>query len=113
MVSSNAYSGREYLMKQLPIPYEEIAAFCRRHQIRRLALFGSFLREDFSPDSDIDVLLEFSPGTSIGFFQLYNLEQELSQIFSGRKVEINTPQSLSKYFREEVLAEAQVQYAET
>ena len=77
-----------------------------------MAFFGSALRDDFRPESDVDVLVEFAQGTTVGFFKLYDLEQELSQILGGRKVDINTPKSLSKYFRDSVLAEAEVQYVQ-
>lgn len=93
---------------RIDIPKERIAEFCRRNHIRRLALFGSVLRDDFTPDSDVDVLVEFEPGTRIGW-RFFGLEQELSEIL-GRKVDLNTPGFLSKYFRDEVLAEAEVQY---
>ncbi len=96
----------------LPIDRKKIAAFCEKHHIRRLALFGSALRDDFRPESDVDVLVEFAQGTTVGFFKLYDLEQEFSQILGGRKVDINTPKSLSKYFRDKVLAEAEVQYVQ-
>jgi hypothetical protein len=96
----------------VPVPKDKIADFCQRHHIRRLAFFGSVLREDFGPESDVDVLVEFEPGTRVGFFKLYDLEQELSQILGGHKVEINTPNSLSKYFRDQVLEEAEVQYVQ-
>ena len=99
-------------MAGIAVPKNRIAEFCRRNRIRRLALFGSVLRSDFRPESDVDVLVEFAPGTSVGFFELYDLEQELSNVFGGRKVDLNTPQCLSKYFREEVLAEAEVEYVE-
>jgi len=92
---------------------KEIAEFCRRRRIRKLAFFGSVLRDDFRPDSDVDVLVEFEPGASVGLFELYDMEQELSRYLDGREVEINTPRSLSKYFRDDVLAEAEVQYAQT
>jgi len=92
---------------------EEIAEFCRRHSIRKLAFFGSVLRDDFGPDSDVDVLVEFEPGAHVGLFELYDMEQQLSRYLGGRKVEINTLRSLSKYFRDDVLAEAEVQYAKT
>ncbi len=92
---------------------EEIAEFCRRRRIRKLAFFGSVLRDDFGPDSDVDVLVEFEPGARVGLFELYDIEQELSCYLGGRKVEINTLRSLSKYFRDDVLAEAEVQYAQT
>jgi predicted nucleotidyltransferase len=94
------------------IDRKKIATFCEKHRIRRLALFGSALRDDFRPESDVDVLVEFAQGTTVGFFKLYDLEQELSQILGGRKVDINTPKSLSKYFRDKVLAEAEVQYVQ-
>ncbi len=97
---------------QLPIDREKIAAFCQKHNIRRLAFFGSVLREDFSANSDVDVLVEFVPDTPVGFFKLYDLEEELSRILGGRKVDINTPKSLSKYFRDKVLAEAEVEYVQ-
>jgi predicted nucleotidyltransferase len=87
---------------------EQISQFCRRHRIRRLALFGSILRDDFAPESDIDVLVEFEPGTQVGL-RFFDIERELSALF-GRQVDLNTPGFLSKYFRERVLAEAEVQY---
>ena len=90
---------------------QTIAEFCERHHIRKLALFGSVLREDFRPDSDVDVLVVFEPGHVPGFFRLFDLEEELSAIFGGRKVDLRTPEDLSRYFRREVEAEAEVQYA--
>ena len=69
------------------------------------------LREDFGPESDIDVLVEFEPGHVPGFFRLFDMEEELSSMLGGRKVDMRTPQDLSRYFREEVLASAEVQYA--
>ena len=94
---------------RIDIPKEEIAEFCRRNHIRRLALFGSVLRDDFRPDSDVDVLVEFEPGTKVGFIRLAGMQIELSELL-GRNVDLNTPGCLSKYFRDEVLAEAEVQY---
>jgi len=93
----------------LKIPRKEIADFCKKNQIRKLALFGSSLRDDFRPDSDVDILVEFEPGAHIGLITLAGLELELSKIL-GRKVDLNTPGFISKYYREEVLAEAEVQY---
>jgi len=93
---------------RIDIPKEKIAEFCRRNHIRRLALFGSVLREDFGPDSDVDVLVEFEPQARVGL-AFFAMELELSEIL-GRKVDLNTPGFLSKFFRDEVLAEAQVQY---
>ncbi len=90
------------------LPLERIAGLCDRHQIRRLALFGSILREDFRPDSDVDVLVEFEPGTRVGL-RFFALQDELSDLL-GRKVDLHTPGFLSKYFRDEVLAEAKDLY---
>ncbi len=95
---------------RIEVPTEEVAEFCRRNRIRRLALFGSVIRDDFRPDSDIDVLVEFQPDARVGFFELFAMERELSGILGGREVEISTPQCLSKYFRNEVLTEAEIQY---
>jgi len=88
---------------------DRVADFCRRNRIRRLAFFGSVLRPDFRPDSDVDVLVEFEPGARVGLIRLAGIEMELSAVL-GRKVDLNTPGFLSKYFRDRVLAEAQVQY---
>lgn len=99
-------------MAVITVPKTRIAEFCSRNQIRKLALFGSVLRPDFGPESDVDVLVEFQPGKRVGFFELYDLEEELSGLFGGRKVDLNTPQCLSKYFRQEVVAEAEVGYVE-
>ena len=92
----------------IEIPKDRIAEFCRRNHIRRLALFGSVLRDDFGPNSDVDVLVEFEPGARVGL-RFFGMEIELSEIL-GRKVDLNTPGFLSDYFRDEVLAEAEVQY---
>ena len=93
----------------LKIPKEEIAKFCKKNHIRKLSLFGSALREDFTPESDIDVLVEFEPNARVGLIGLAGLELELSEIL-GRKVDLNTPGFISKYYRDAVLAEAMVQY---
>jgi len=95
--------------RNIDMPEEKIAEFCRRHHIRRLALFGSALRKDFTPNSDVDVLVEFEPGTRVGMIRLAGIELELSRIL-GRKVDMNTLGFISKYYREEVLAEAEDQY---
>ena len=89
---------------------QKTADFCRRHHIRRLALFGSVLRDDFRPDSDVDVLIEFEPGATAGFLRLAAMEIELSEVLK-RKVDLRTPAELSRYFRDEVLRVAEVQYA--
>jgi len=94
--------------QNLVVPEKEIAEFCRRHHINRLAFFGSVLRNDFSPDSDIDVVVEFEPGYVPGF-AIVAMENELSHIL-GRKVDMRTPKDLSRHFRERVVREARVQY---
>ena len=93
------------------VPKKAMAEFCRRHHIRKLSLFGSVLRHDFHPDSDIDVLVEFEAGHVPGFFALSDMESELSTFFTGRKVDLRTPHDLSRYFREQVIKDAKVQYA--
>ena len=94
---------------RISIPKDRIVEFCKRHQVRRLSLFGSVLREDFGPDSDVDILVEFKPNTRMGLIQLSGLEIELGKII-GRKVDLNTPGFLSKYYRDQILTEAHVQY---
>ncbi len=94
----------------LSIDSARLADFCRRHHINKLALFGSVLRDDFGPDSDVDVLVEFDPAHVPGLAFL-SMETELSEIL-GRKVDLNTPGFLSPYFRDQVLAEAEIQYAQ-
>ena len=94
---------------QVNVPKDKVADFCRRNHIRRLAFFGSVLRDDFGPESDVDVLVEFEPGHVPGL-AFFAMEQELSELL-GRKVDLNTPQFLSKYFRDRVIEEAEVQYA--
>lgn len=92
----------------LNINRDDIARFCYKHHMQRLALFGSVLRDDFGADSDVDVLVEFEPGMTPGF-AFFDMEDELSEML-GRKVDLNTPGFLSKYFREEVMAGAKVIY---
>jgi hypothetical protein len=98
---------------KINIPKDKIAEFCRRNRIHRLALFGSVLRDDFGPESDVDVLVEFEPDARVGFFELYDMEQEFGRLLGGRKVDLNTSKSLSKYFRDEVMQEAEEQYVQT
>jgi hypothetical protein len=93
----------------ITVPQDQIAEFCQRHHIRRLALFGSVLRDDFGPESDVDVLVEFAPGHTPGLITLAGMEIELSELL-GRKADLRTPDDLSRYFRQEVLDLAQVQY---
>jgi uncharacterized protein len=87
-----------------------LASLCRRHRIRRLSLFGSVLRGDAGPDSDVDLLVEFSRGANPSFLDLAEIEQELSGLLAGRQVDLRTAEDLSCYFRNEVLREAEVQY---
>jgi len=90
---------------------DRIADFCRKNHICKLALFGSVLQEDFGSESDVDVLVEFEEGHVPGFIRLARMERELSEVFGRRKVDLRTPQDLSRYFREDVLAAAEEQYA--
>ena len=99
-------------MNQVFADKRDIAEFCRRNQIRRLALFGSVLRGDFHAESDIDVLVEFEPAHVPGLFGIARMERELSGLLEGRKVDLRTPEDLSRYFRQSVLEEAEVQYAQ-
>jgi predicted nucleotidyltransferase len=92
-------------------PPPVIADFCRRHHIRRLSLFGSVLREDFRPDSDVDVLVEFQPGQTPGW-EIVDLEEELSGLFGGRRIDLVNPKYLNPRLRDRVLNSAVVQYAE-
>ena len=98
------------MMRNIFTDKEKVRDFCERHYIRKLAVYGSVLRDDFSQDSDIDVLIDFMPGHVPGFFRLFDMEEELSDILSGRRVDLRTPEDLSRYFRDKVVAEAQVQY---
>lgn len=99
-------------MVHIAIDQERLVGFCRRHHIRRLALFGSVLRADFGPQSDIDVLVEFDPEHIPGLFGIARMERELSAIFGGRQIDLRTAEDLSRYFRQDVLREAEVQYAQ-
>jgi predicted nucleotidyltransferase len=101
MAESTIYHGIE-------IPRHVIVEFCTRHHIRRLSLFGSILRGNFGPQSDIDVLVEFEPGHTPGL-AFFGMQNELSKLL-GRDVDMHTQASISKYFRDEVLSTAQVQY---
>jgi predicted nucleotidyltransferase len=96
---------------QLTISKEAIKRFCKKHHIRRLSLFGSALRDDFTEESDLDILVEFQSGYVVGFLRMAGIERELSTILK-RKVDLRTPAELSRYFRQEVLDSAEVQYAE-
>jgi predicted nucleotidyltransferase len=96
------------MVVQIPLPKEAIVRFCARHHIRRLALFGSVLRDDFGPDSDVDVLVQFEPGKAPGW-EFFRMQDELADML-GRRVDLNTPGFLSPYFRDRVLAAAETVY---
>ena len=97
---------------QVSVSKTALAAFCQKHGVKRFAIYGSALREDFSPDSDIDVLVEFESDQIPGLFGIAGMELELSELFSGRKVDLRTPEDLSRHFRQDVLDTAEVQYAQ-
>ena len=97
---------------RIPIDRGQIIDFCRRHHIRRLAFFGSVLRDDFRPDSDVDVLVDFEVGHTPGFISLYQIEEELSALLGGHRPDMVTAGFLNHRIRNRVLAEAEVQYAE-
>ena len=94
----------------IEVPKDRIAQFCRRNHIRKLALFGSVLRDDFRPDSDVDMLVEFEPGQTAGLLGMAALELELTEML-GRKVDLRTAAELSRYFRDAVIRTSEVQYA--
>ncbi len=96
--------------KNVIIPKDRIVDFCQRHHIRRLSVFGSALRDDFTADSDVDVLVEFQKGREPGF-AFFDMQDELAELL-GRKVDLHTPNFLSRYFRDKVLQEAEVQYVQ-
>lgn len=96
---------------KVSIPKERIAHFCESHGIRRLSVFGSALRDDFGPDSDIDLLVEFEPDHIPGLLGTAGMELELSDLLGGRKVDLRTPADLSRHFRQEVMETAEVQYS--
>ena len=99
------------IQSNINIAHDKLAEFCRRHHIRTLALFGSVLRDDFQPESDIDVLVEFDPAHIPGF-AFIRVQDELSELLGGHEVDLVTPEFLNRRIRERVLAEAEVQYAE-
>lgn len=94
------------------IQKDKLAEFCQRNHIRKLSLFGSVLRDDFADQSDVDFLVEFLPGSRTTYFDLARMERELSELVQGRKIDLRTPAELSKYFRQEVLDTALVQYVQ-
>ena len=97
-------------MNDIVLPRDKLEDFCRRNHITELSLFGSVLRPDFRPDSDVDVLVRFEEGSTPGMIGLARMESELSELF-GRTADLRTPEDLSRYFRDEVVRSATVQYA--
>ena len=98
-------------MTHIAVDRAKLAEFCRRHHIHKLSLFGSVLREDFGPDSDVDVLVEFAPGHTPGL-DIVDVEEELSALLGGRRVDMVNPKYLNRRLKSRVLGEAEVEYAE-
>jgi len=99
------------VIANLELDQAELAEFCRSHGIRRVAFFGSVLREDFGPQSDVDVLVEFNPGAAVSLFEFCRMEMELSALLGGRRVDLLTYKSLNRWIRHQVLHEAVEAYA--
>ena len=97
---------------RISIDHDQLAELCRRHRIRKLALFGSVLRDDFRPDSDVDVLLEFVPGQEPGFIRLACIEDELTALLGGHRPDLVNAKYLNRRLRDRVLPDVEVQYAE-
>ncbi len=102
--------SRVQIRPGLAIEYEDLMAFCQRHHILWLAVYGSALRDDFGPASDVDVIVEFAPGQTPSLFGMYDLEQELSALLAGRPVDLGTKRALNRWIKDRVLAEAKVLY---
>jgi predicted nucleotidyltransferase len=100
-------------LKNIEIPIDKISALCEQWHISQLLLFGSVLRDDFTPNSDIDILVEFEPGFTPGFFKLYQIQEQLSSIFDNRSIDLVTPNFLNHRIRNQILATAEVCYAAT
>lgn len=98
-------------MTRIVVDTAALAEFCQKYHIRKLSFFGSVVRDDFGPDSDLDVLVEFAPGHTPGL-EIVDIEEEFSELFGGRKVDMVNPKYLSRHLKARVLAEAEVQYAE-
>ncbi len=103
---------REGIKVKVTIAKQELDKFCKNNNIYKLSLFGSALRNELRPDSDLDILVEFKKGCTPSFFELHRMEAELAEIFDGRKIDLRTPGDLSKYFRDEVVSDSEVLYAE-
>jgi predicted nucleotidyltransferase len=98
-------------MPRLAIGEEQLAQFCREHRIHKLSLFGSTLKGTSRPDSDVDLLVEFEPNATPSLFDMVTMEQMLSSLLGGQRVDLRTARDLSRYFREEIVRTAEVQYA--
>jgi uncharacterized protein len=103
--------GMERKTPRITIPEKKLAEFCQRNHIRKLSFFGSVLSDHFGPESDVDVLVEFEPGHTPGL-GLIRMQDELSTLLGGRKVDLVTPKFLNRRIRESVITEAAVQYAQ-
>ena len=103
-------SSRTIKRHDITFDSDKLEKFCLENGIKKLSLFGSFLRDDFGPDSDIDILVEFIPGKVVTFIDLAGYELELMEFLGGRKVDLRTPAELSRYFRDKVLAETETLY---
>ena len=99
------------MVRNIEVDRDQIATLCRRHRIKKLSLFGSVLRADFRPDSDVDFLVEFEPGQHVGF-RIFDIEEELSRLFDGHRADIVNAKYVNPRLRERILSEAEVQYAE-
>lgn len=100
-------------LKNIKVSIDALSALCQRWHISKLSLFGSVLRDDFTPESDIDILVEFEPGFTPGFFKLYQIQEELSELFEHRTIDLVTLKSLNHRIRDRVLATAEVCYVAT
>ncbi len=98
------------VLTRLHVDPDAIAAFCRRNSVRRLAVFGSALRDDFTPESDVDLLVEFQPGQKVSLFDMARMEIELEEIVDGHRIDLRTAGDLSARFRDEVITEAEAVY---
>ena len=102
------FCGMAYSLGE-KMPKDKLAGFCKKNHIRKLSVFGSAVRGQLGPDSDIDLLVEFEEGRTPGLFSIIRMEMELAEVF-GRKVDLRTPDDLSQYFRDEVMRNAKLQY---
>ncbi len=98
-------------MAAITPPQDGLAEFCRKHRIRKLSFFGSVLRDDFGPISDVNCLVEFEPGAAVGYIRLAAIEEELSELLGGRKVDLVNPKFLKPRMKRRILESAEVQYA--